>query len=356
MKPVPVSPRNVHMLVTSKCNLACRHCSIYGDGPIEGDLTLDQWRDIIRRLAEWKVFKLTISGGEPLVREDMPEIIAAILSHPLRFSLNTNAMLVTDEIARTLAGAAPRLESVMVSLDGAEPETHDAQRAPGAFDAMAEGVDRLRRAGVPVGFYCTVTRINVHELEAIALWGVERGGYVKFNDVLAVGRACLDSGLGLDQETRREAARRVAKLTEVHGPRITGTLLDMHRFAERVLAGEAKAHPQGSRGCGSMRGQTSIWPDGRMTPCDRIPHYVVGNVLESPLPELWRGKHAERFREMLAVPLDQVAECRECRFLRCCTGGCPVLPMREEGEILGRDPGNCVQAFLGEEVACARQR
>ncbi len=352
MKRVPVSPRDVHILVTSKCNLRCKHCSIYGDGPIEGDLTLDEWRDIIRRLAEWKVIKLTISGGEPLVRGDVQAIIAAIVSHPLRFSLNTNAMLVTDETARALADAAPRLESVMVSLDGAVPETHDKQRAPGAFEAMAEGVERLRRAGVPLGFYCTVTRINVDELEDIASWGAEHGDYVKFNDVMSVGLACANPELGLDQPTRREAARRVAALAEVHGPMITGTLLDVHRFAERVLGGKAQAYPQGSRGCGAMRGQASIWPDGRMTPCDRIPHYTVGNVLEAPLPELWRGERAEHFREMLAVPIGELDECRDCPHLLYCTGGCPVLPMRQESAILGRDPGGCIRLFLGEEVAC----
>ena len=107
MKRVPVSPRDVHVLVTAKCNLACKHCSIYGDGPIHGDLTTDQWRDIIGRLSAWKVLKLTVSGGEPLVREDFGEIVEAILSHPLRFSLNTNAMLVTDEVARLLGRATP---------------------------------------------------------------------------------------------------------------------------------------------------------------------------------------------------------------------------------------------------------
>lgn len=354
MKRVPVSPRDVHILVTSKCNLRCKHCSVYGDGPIEGDLTLDEWRGIIRRLAGWKVLKLTVSGGEPLVRGDMPAIIAAIVSHPLRFSLNTNAMLLTDETAMALAGAAPRLDSVMVSLDGAGPETHDEQRAPGAFQGMAEGVERLRRAGVPLGFYCTVTQINVHELEDIAAWGAERGGYVKFNEVLSVGLACASPELGLDRSTRREAAKRVRALAEVHGPMITGTLLDMHRFAERVLAGEAKRYPQGSRGCGAMRGQLSIWPDGRLTPCDRIPHCTVGNVLESPLPELWRSERAENFREMLAVPIGELDECRDCPHLPYCTGGCPVLPMREESTILGRDPGGCIRLFLGEEAVCAR--
>jgi MoaA/NifB/PqqE/SkfB family radical SAM enzyme len=204
MRPVPVSPRDVHLLVTARCNLACRHCSVYGEGETEGDLAAEQWVSIIRRLAEWKVLKLTISGGEPLVREDLPEIIEAVLSRPFRFSLNTNAMLVTDDLARVLARAAPRLESVMVSLDGARAETHDEQRAPGAFEAMAEGGQRLRRAGVPVGFYCTVTRLNVREIEDIAQWGVSRGSYVKFNDVLSVGRACADRELALDPVTRRE--------------------------------------------------------------------------------------------------------------------------------------------------------
>jgi radical SAM protein with 4Fe4S-binding SPASM domain len=174
---------------------------------------------------------------------------------------------------------------------------------------------------------------------------------VKFNDVLEVGRACADRGLALGPTARREAAGRVAALAEKHGSKITGTLLDMHRFAERILAGTAEPYPQGSRGCGAMRGQMCIWPDGRVTPCDRIPHETMGSVLESTLEEIWRGEAARRFREMLAAPIDELPDCRECEHLPYCTGGCPVLPMRDSGEILGRDPGGCIRAFLGEEVA-----
>jgi radical SAM protein with 4Fe4S-binding SPASM domain len=78
----------------------------------------------------------------------------------------------------------------------------------------------------------------------------------------------------------------------------------------------------------------------------------VGNVLESDLEEIWQGASARRFREMLAVPIGEVQECRDCEYLPYCTGGCPVLPMRERGEVLGRDPGGCVRAFLGQGVPC----
>jgi len=351
-RPVPVAPRDVHVLVTARCNLACRHCSVYGDGPVLGDLSLDDWRAIFARLSAWKVLKLTVSGGEPLVREDIAEIVAAIRALPFRFSLNTNAMLVTDLIARALAAAAPRLDSVMVSLDGAGPPTHDAQRAPGAFEAMAEGVERLRRAGVPVGFYCTVTSLNAGELDRIAEWGLARGRYVKFNDLLCVGRACGDRTLALEPAARREAARQVAALAERLGPGVTGTLLDMHRFAQRVLSGRAREHPQGSRGCGAMRGQMSVWPDGRVTPCDRLPHLTVGNALAEEFPAIWRSSAAERFRALLATPLSELETCRSCEFLPYCTGGCPVLPLREGARVLPRDPGSCLKLFVGEGVAC----
>lgn len=351
MKRVPVSPRDVHVLVTAKCNLACKHCSIYGDGPIHGDLTTDQWRDIIGRLSAWKVLKLTVSGGEPLVREDFGEIVEAILSHPLRFSLNTNAMLVTDEVARLLGRATPRLESVMVSLDGAGPATHDEQRAPGAFDAMAEGVERLRRAGVPVGFDCTVTTINVGETEEIAEWALARGAWVKFNDVLAVGRACADSGLVLTQQQRRIQGNTIFRLAREHSKRVGGTLLEMHEFAGRILGGTAPSYSQGSRGCGAMRGQLCIWPDGRCTPCDRLPHFTVGSVIGTSLPELWRGKKAAEFRRALSVPISELGTCRDCAYLPFCSGGCPVLPMHSPTPVLQRDPGSCVRLLLGEEVA-----
>lgn len=350
---VPVAPRSVNVLVTARCNLACRHCSVYGEGYIAGDVSLADWRAIFRRLSDWKVLKLTLSGGEPLAREDIVEVLETVRALPFRFSLNTNAMLVTDAIAETLARCRPRLESVMVSLDGASPATHDAIRGVGTFEAMAEGVELLRRKGVPIGFYCTVTGINVGELERIAEWGISRGGsYVKFNDLLCVGRACLDRELALDGPARRQAARRVAALADKFGPVITGTLLDMHRFAERVLAGQAPPYPQGSRGCGAMRSQMSIWPDGRVTPCDRLPHYTIGNALSEEFPAIWRSPAAERFRDMLAVPISALESCRNCKFLEFCTGGCPVIPMRKGTDLLDRDPGSCLRLFIEEGASC----
>ena len=98
-----------------------------------------------------------------------------------------------------------------------------------------------------------------------------------------------------------------------------------------------------------------VWPDGRVTPCDRIPHETMGSVLESTLEEIWHGEAARRFREMLAVPIGELEECRDCGYLPYCTGGCPVLPMREGGEMLGRDPGGCIRLFLEleeKEVPC----
>ena len=357
-KPVPRSPKEVSVLVTARCNLACRHCSVYGDGPIEGDLPLDEWRAILAKLAQWKVLKLTVSGGEPMVREDFVELVREMRALPFRLSVNTNATLVTDEVARALSEARPRLESVMVSLDGARPETHDAQRGPGVFERMAGGVERLLRAGVPVGFYCTVTALNLGEVEGVARWALSRGEriqFVKFNDVLCVGRACTDGALGLRPSERREAGRRVAALADELGPRVTGTLLDMHRFAEDILAGRAKPYPQGSRGCGAMRGRMSVWPDGRVTPCDRIPHFTVGNARTEELPAIWRSSASGEFRALLATPICEVEGCAGCEYLAYCTGGCPVLPMREDWSgrgVLGRDPMGCVKAFIGEEVAC----
>ena len=348
--PVPRSPKQVEIMLTARCNLACRHCSVYGEGPIEGDLSTSQWKDIIRRLSEWKVIHLTISGGEPLVRNDFVQILEAILAHPLRLALNTNAMLVTDDIASALARASRRLDSVMVSLDGAGPETHDAQRAPGSFDAMAEGVGRLRQAGVAVGFYCTVTTLNVDEIEDVAAWALDHGEWVKFNDVMSVGRACANSELALDQTTRRNAGERAARLASQIPGRITGTLPDMHSLCEQLKGGTARPYPQGARGCGAMRGRANIWADGRMTPCDRIPHYTIGNVLDSSLDELWRSAAAQSFRDMLAVPITDLDTCADCAYAPYCTGGCPVLPMRDLQGPLGRDPKSCARLYLGEEV------
>ena len=93
------APLSVFLDITNRCNLRCRHCSASAGVPLDDELTTGEWLALIRRLAELKVFKVTVSGGEPLTRPDVFQLLDELERHHIAIRLNTNATLVDREMA-----------------------------------------------------------------------------------------------------------------------------------------------------------------------------------------------------------------------------------------------------------------
>lgn len=192
--PYWVSPREANLLITGGCNLNCRHCSVLSFGALKKDLSLKKWAGILDDLAGNKLLKLTITGGEPMARPDFLEFMEEVARRPFRYSVNTNGTLVTGAVIKSLRKHSGRLDDIMVSLDGPDRGTMDSQRGKGVFDRMVLGVTKIREAGLPFGFYCTVTTLNIDRLEETAELATTLGAnWIKFNHFLLAG-----PGLGLE--------------------------------------------------------------------------------------------------------------------------------------------------------------
>jgi len=136
------APLDVFIAVTSRCNLACRHCNVFSLRNSRTDLIGDEWIKFIKRLAELKVFTLWISGGEPFMREDIFAIFEEIEKHHFRFGLNTNGMLVDEEKSKRIS-ELEKLYSIFVSLDGSTAEIHEKLRGKGSFEGVIDGIKNL---------------------------------------------------------------------------------------------------------------------------------------------------------------------------------------------------------------------
>lgn len=334
-----VAPYEANLLITGRCNLSCRHCGVFSRGPLADDLPLRDWIHLLSALADARLLSLTVTGGEPLVREDFQLLVDEILRRPFRFSLNTNAVLATDRIAALLREASPRLSSVMVSLDGDSPATHDAIRGDGVFRAAMEGIGRLEKAGVPLCFYCTVNRVNAGRLRETAELALLHGRWIKFNCFLDAGPG-TDSRLNPDPAQVRTAAEAVLELSERFGSRIDGAFLQMARLGRRAASGEGEAFDS-SRGpsCGGGRTRISILPDGWVTPCDHLPGVRLGNLLENTLEEILSSPSAARFACDHAPRRRTLERCDACPAAPLCPGSCPAAPCSELTCLLNYTPG-----------------
>src|SRR5215831_1233469 len=166
-----VVPLSAMIELTHACNLDCEQCylELLPDRKI-GALSTNEWKRILRELADEGCLYLTISGGEPMARRDFFEI--AEFARGLGFALRiyTNGTLCDDEAADRIVALAPL--SVEISLHAAHAEIHDAiTRRAGSFDKAVAAVRRLRARGVPVRLKCVVMARNRNErgpLQALA--------------------------------------------------------------------------------------------------------------------------------------------------------------------------------------------
>jgi AdoMet-dependent heme synthase len=349
---IPRAPLSVFISITSRCNLSCLHCAVYGKDHAYGpDLTTPQWLSFIDHIADLKVFRVKISGGEPFVRKDIFTILDHLSQKPIRFSLNTNAALIDDGAARRLQKYGPRLSDIMVSMDGGSEIVHDALRGPGAFNEMVRGLGYLIERIGRISAYCTVTRLNFRRLEEVARLAEELGiRGVKFNDLITLGRGHDNRGeLDLSAEERREVTASLRELKETY-PSVSGTFLQI----DDIFAGIRSVRAEGEgpndgginclSGCGALRTECAIRPDGHATPCDRLTELVAGNILETGLDAIW-GKSAvfEEFRRRFVTPITSLPTCADCRYAPYCTAGCAASAFSACGSTLARDPSCCLK-------------
>ena len=156
-------PLALHLEVVAACNLTCSHCFAGALPRRERPLALDELDRLFAEMARLGTFRLGLTGGEPLLRKDIFEIIDRAVSHGLCPCVTTNGLLITEDIARQFGKR--ELVWLNVSLDGATAATNDGVRGAGTFDRV---IDRLTVLGKHARFTLafTVMRSNLAEIRA----------------------------------------------------------------------------------------------------------------------------------------------------------------------------------------------
>ena len=153
--------------LTYRCNNDCRHCWLrlpQDSGDAAGELAADEIRRLVDDARAMGCREWFISGGEPMLRPDFPEIFAGITAKSAWYTLNTNGTLITPEIARLLRRKGTKL----VALYGATAEVHDAvTRNPGSFEALWRGVAYLREAGAGFSVQVVPMKTNIFQYDAM---------------------------------------------------------------------------------------------------------------------------------------------------------------------------------------------
>lgn len=161
----------VILYVTAGCNLRCITCS-YRE-PLPNELTLDEYREIFGQLKLQGLRRVVYSGGEPLLRRDLPEICMLAEKTGAQQSLLTNGLLLEKRAKEVL----PFLDEIIISLDGPDAETHNRIRGLNSFDQILRGVELVTgSSGRPsISFRCVVQRRNFRKLDEMVELGKRLG-------------------------------------------------------------------------------------------------------------------------------------------------------------------------------------
>jgi SynChlorMet cassette radical SAM/SPASM protein ScmE len=320
-----------------------------------GDLSLEEWKDVIDELARIKVFNLLISGGEPFIRKDFPQIIQHILHYHFRISINTNGTLFNKEILSLLSGSC-RMDDVQISLDGVEPDCHDMIRGKGSFEKMLNGAKQLRQWEIPFSFFVVVCKNNKNQIDKIVRFAEKVGASrISFSSLLPQGSALshLDD-LFLSFEEQKDVDARLRKLKEEYPQLVGGSLMDgiemMDTISKQDISFDSSGRPQRITSCSGSVKECSIRPDGWVIPCDRLWDFTVGNVKEEPFQSIWLHSEGFRyFRKRYSRGMDFFKECKDCEYTNICRGGCPAVPFNMGRGIEGWDPLSCFKVFTGQK-------
>jgi AdoMet-dependent heme synthase len=314
----------IQMHLTERCNLACSHCYQEGLPPVE--MSLKEITAAVRKISDtidvWsEVYDVPLSpsfnvtGGEPLLRSDLKEILHVISDGGFATFLLTNGTRVDRDISRMLA-AIP-VKGVQVSLEGPE-DVHDLIRGTGSFASAVQGARHLVDAGITVTFNITLSEINAayfpDMISLAAATGVQRLG---FSRLVPYGRGSSLIGKMLQPERVRSIYEQVLSY-QVPGLQIvTGDPLasQMHGAAGIAQDGD---FPLG--GCAAGVSGITVLPDGTLTPCRRL-GIPVGNILKDSLREVWANS------DVLSALRDKEAykgKCSACtRWWQC--RGCRAI-------------------------------
>ena len=348
MKNKQSSPNSVPPLrllaweTTRRCNLACLHCrAAAGSGPYPGELTTEEGMALLDSLATLGQVVVILTGGEPLLREDIFELAAYGAARGHRMVMAVNGTLLTPPIAGRLKEVG--IQRLSISLDGAAAASHDRLRAvPGAYAGALAGIAACREAGLPFQINTTVTRANMNELAAIHDLAIELEAAAHHVFILVpTGRGeQLREQLLQPGEYQETLSRLLAWQKEGRlfiKPTCAPQYYRLWRqdAAQRGEAITAASHGMEAmtKGCLGGQGFAFVSYRGEVQPCGYL-ELPAGNIRETPFPEIWAT--SELFRQLRRVD-NYRGKCHNCQYRKVC-GGCRARAYAESGDFLAADP------------------
>jgi len=304
------TPVSASIELTYRCNLHCGHCYC-PPGERSQELSTAEVKAVFDELARLGTLFLLVTGGDPLLRKDFPELYRHAKELGMLVTVFTNGTLIDERIAALWRELPPYL--VEISLYGLTREVYEKVVAvPGSYDRCLAGIERVLRDGHPLALKCPVTRDNAHEIPGIAQLAKDLGVDFRYDPVI----------LGtMEGRTHTHAFRLSPEeivAFEARDP-------EKDRAYRHWLADEA--HPEipseALFSCGAGKNSLHVDPYGNVQVCLMVKNFKH-SLRERPLAEIYR----EEFPRILSLRRDTGSKCSSCASRATCNN-CPGMALWE---------------------------
>jgi heme b synthase len=327
---------------TRNCNLSCVHCRASATcGPYSGELNTQAAFKLLDQIAEVGKPIIILTGGEPLLRDDIFDIAAYGTSKGLRMVMAPNGTLLTAEIAHKLVKAG--IQRISISLDGADAESHDKFRGvPGAYQGALSGIEYAKAAGLEFQINTTITKTNLDQIPRILelaeslgavahhiflLVPTGRGKYIVDQEIDALE---YEKTLNWFYDQHQETSLQLKATCAPHYYRI---LRQRAKADGQTVSFETHGLDAVTRGCLAGTGFCFISHQGVVQPCGFL-DLNCGDVTKDSFGHIWR--HSEVFKS-LRDTTQLKGKCGRCEYRRVC-GGCRARAYEATGDHLTPEP------------------
>jgi len=343
--------------VTQKCNLSCRHCYADTLESSDPDLSFKEGKKLIDDLSAFGCPVILFSGGEPLLRPDLPELAAYAVSKGLRAVISTNGTLIDKKTAAKLKNTG--LSYVGISIDGLR-EVHDRFRGrSGAFDDAMNGIRVCMNAGLKVGLRFTVCRKNAVEITGIfKLLRDEAILRICIYHLVYTGRGAKLAEEDLNhQESRALMDTLIEETNKLYAFGLKTEVLTVDNHCDGpylYLKMLREGNPRASKvlellrmngGNSSGLGVACVSWDGKVHPDQFWRNKVLGNIRDKSFGEIWTNTKNSFLMQLKEKKKHVAGRCASCRFLDICGGNFRARAEAVTGDAWAPDPA----CYLNDE-------
>ena len=277
------------------CNQKCLHCYASGQKHAEEkELTTGEWKRILDRCRNAGIPQVTFTGGEPTMREDLPELI----NHARWFvtRLNTNGIKLTADYCARLKLA--ELDSVQITFYSCDEAIHNTLVGAPRYADTVHGMENALECGLNVSINTPLCRLNRDYVKTLEFLHEKGVGYVTCSGIITTGNGAKEESekLQLSSKEIQEVLEEAVEYCHANGMEISFTSpgwIEPEFFAQHALM---------TPSCGACLSNMAVTPGGNVVPCQSwLSGEVLGSMLTDDWSTIWKSESCEKIREYSAL-------------------------------------------------------